>query len=258
VTTRLKGLEVQEVSLVDDPAVPEARYLITKRNTSTAESMSTNTKEPSLAERLGKAVFNMLGGQPADENTRALIAKHLADAEAEGESAEGEAEAEKSAEGAESEATAEAAESEEAEKASDEGEAEAESTEEEAEKGRAKCETCGQYLPEEGDDRHKSAEGEPEAAESEEAETEKAADEAEAEEAAPALTREDVASIVAEAMKAVTTQIESLNEGLTKSVEDIDARVEAMETRKGVSKSLKGNDVKGSNKGTFESLIFGG
>lgn len=79
---RLENLEVQEVSLVDNPAVPDARYLITKRRSEVPTPPMTEQPE-TIFERVGKAVMDMLGAAPADETTRRAIVKAAAEAQLE-------------------------------------------------------------------------------------------------------------------------------------------------------------------------------
>lgn len=79
---RLANLEVQEVSLVDNPAVPDARYLITKRRSEVPTPPMTEQPE-TIFERVGKAVMDMLGAAPADETTRRAIVKAAAEAQLE-------------------------------------------------------------------------------------------------------------------------------------------------------------------------------
>lgn len=222
---------MQEVSLVDDPAVPDARYLIAKRRTGAPvprDNMADTTTNESLVERIGKAVFGALGAAPADPYTQSLIAKSLAKAEEAEESEEAEEAAEEPAEEAE-EAAAE------------------ESTEESEEAEEAPAEEAEEPAAEEAE-------------ESEEAPAEEPA-EGEAEKAAPSVDTEALVASITESVKGlIEAEVAPLREALGKSLDattDLAGRIETMEKRKGVSKGLMGAEAESTPaESTFESALF--
>lgn len=219
---------MQEVSLVDDPAVPDARYLIAKRRTGAPvprDNMADTTTNESLVERIGKAVFGALGAAPADPYTQSLIAKSLAKAEEAEESEEAEEAAEEPAEEAEEAAAEESTEESE------------EAPAEEAEEPAAE-----------------------EAEESEEAPAEEPA-EGEAEKAAPSVDTEALVASITESVKGlIEAEVAPLREALGKSLDattDLAGRIETMEKRKGVSKGLMGAEAESTPaESTFESALF--
>lgn len=255
-TTRLHNLEVQEVSLVDDPAVPKARYLITKRRDdsgSTPDPVTDikNTDENlSVLERIGKSVMDLLGGVPSDEQTRVRLAAGIAKA---------------------------AGEPEDVEKA-----------DEDVEKAKGKCPGCGRFMSansrhRDADEKEKAAEADAEASEeeaekaaeseaeeasedqAEKAEADEEADEAEAEEEAEKASDPNAALL--ESFKSMLeTELAPIRESIGKAatadaVNEIGERVETLEKRKGISKVAKGSDTEANEaaeESVFGDVIFGG
>lgn len=243
---------------MDDPAVREARYLIAKRRDSgsTPDTVTDTTpthetdENLSVLERIGKSVMDLLGGQPADANTRVRLAAGIAKA---------------------------AGATEDVEKG-----AEPETVE------KKKCPGCGRFMSAESrhrdsDDKEKSAEAseasedeaeksaEPEEAEAEEQEAEKASEsEAEAEseeqEAEKASESEDPNAALIESIKSMLeTELAPLRESIGKAatadaVSEIGERVETLEKRKGISRVAKGADIESDDSGesVFGDVIFGG